>query len=130
MGLIVQKFGGSSVANAEKVRNVAQIVTDTYRAGNNVVLLLLTLTKPSGGVLPKDLNVTAMLKLKSAISRALRKGDVFSRYSKSQYILMLSVRQFSDVEIITERLQKCFAAEQPPKGVRLQPKARELSPIV
>lgn len=82
-----------------------------------MVLLLLTLTKPSGGVLPKDLNVTAMLKLKSATSRALRKGDVFSRYSKSQYILMLSVRQFSDVEIITERLQKCFAAEQPPKGV-------------
>ena len=106
------------------------VARSAERAGNNVVLLLLTLTKPSGGVLPKDLNVTAMLKLKSAISRALRKGDVFSRYSKSQYILMLSVRQFSDVEIITERLQKCFAAEQPPKGVRLQPKARELSPIV
>lgn len=27
MALIVQKFGGSSVANADKVRNVAQIVT-------------------------------------------------------------------------------------------------------
>ena len=40
MGLIVQKFGGSSVANAEKVRNVAQIVTDTYRAGNNVVVVV------------------------------------------------------------------------------------------
>ena len=34
MGLIVQKFGGSSVANAERVMNVANIVTDTYRAGN------------------------------------------------------------------------------------------------
>ena len=29
MGLIVQKFGGSSVANAERVLNVAGIVTDT-----------------------------------------------------------------------------------------------------
>ena len=29
MGLIVQKFGGSSVANAERVMNVARIVTDT-----------------------------------------------------------------------------------------------------
>lgn len=106
------------------------VARSAERAGNNVALLLLTLTRPGGGVLPKDLNVTAMLKLKSAISRALRKGDVFSRYSKSQYILMLSVRQFSDVEIITERLQKFFAAEQPPKGVRLQPKARQLSPIV
>ena len=35
--LVVQKFGGSSVANAERVFNVAQIVTDTYKAGNDVV---------------------------------------------------------------------------------------------
>ena len=30
MALIVQKFGGSSVANAERVFNVADIVTKTY----------------------------------------------------------------------------------------------------
>lgn len=40
MGLIVQKFGGSSVANAERVMNVAGIVTDTYRAGNDVVVVV------------------------------------------------------------------------------------------
>ena len=39
MGLIVQKFGGSSVANAERVMNVARIVTDTYRQGNDVVVV-------------------------------------------------------------------------------------------
>ncbi len=38
MSLIVQKFGGSSVANAERVMNVARIITDTYKAGNNVVV--------------------------------------------------------------------------------------------
>ena len=32
MSLIVQKFGGSSVANAERLRNVASIVGDTYAA--------------------------------------------------------------------------------------------------
>lgn len=40
MNLIVQKFGGSSVANAERVRNVAQIVTETYKKGNNVVVVV------------------------------------------------------------------------------------------
>ena len=40
MGLIVQKFGGSSVANAERVMNVAKIVTDTYREGNDVVVVV------------------------------------------------------------------------------------------
>ena len=40
MGLIVQKFGGSSVANADKIRNVARIITETYRRGHNVVAVL------------------------------------------------------------------------------------------
>lgn len=40
MSLIVQKFGGSSVANAERVMNVAGIVTDTYNKGNNVIVVV------------------------------------------------------------------------------------------
>lgn len=40
MSLIVQKFGGSSVANAERVNNVASIVTDTYNQGNDVVVVV------------------------------------------------------------------------------------------
>ncbi len=40
MGLIVQKFGGTSVANAERIQNVARIITDTYRQGNSVVAVL------------------------------------------------------------------------------------------
>ncbi len=40
MSLIVQKFGGSSVANAERVFNVAKIVTDTYKKGNDVVVVV------------------------------------------------------------------------------------------
>ena len=40
MGLIVQKFGGSSVADADRVRNVARIITETYRKGHNVVVVL------------------------------------------------------------------------------------------
>lgn len=40
MGLIVQKFGGSSVADAERLRNVARIIADTYRNGHQVVAVL------------------------------------------------------------------------------------------
>lgn len=40
MALIVKKFGGSSVANAERVQNVARIVTDEYKKGNNVVVVV------------------------------------------------------------------------------------------
>ncbi|MBQ3242490.1 MAG: aspartate kinase [Oscillospiraceae bacterium] len=40
MSLIVQKFGGSSVANAERVFNVARIVTETYDKGNDVIVVV------------------------------------------------------------------------------------------
>ena len=38
--MIVQKFGGTSVADTERLRNVARIITDTYKAGNQVVVVL------------------------------------------------------------------------------------------
>lgn len=40
MALIVQKFGGSSVADAERVMNVARIVTETYKQGNDVAVVV------------------------------------------------------------------------------------------
>ena len=40
MGLIVQKFGGTSVKDAERIFNVANIVTETYAKGNNVIVVV------------------------------------------------------------------------------------------
>ena len=40
MALIVQKFGGSSVADAARVKNVANRVVETYKAGNQVVVVV------------------------------------------------------------------------------------------
>lgn len=40
MGLIVQKFGGSSVKNAERIFNVAKIITDTFSEGHDVVAVV------------------------------------------------------------------------------------------
>lgn len=40
MALIVQKFGGSSVADADRVRNVANRVVETANAGNKVVVVV------------------------------------------------------------------------------------------
>ena len=40
MGLIVQKFGGSSVADRDRIFNVARIVANTHAAGNDVVVVV------------------------------------------------------------------------------------------
>ena len=40
MALIVQKFGGSSVADRDRIFNVARIVANTHAAGNDVVVVV------------------------------------------------------------------------------------------
>ncbi|QOQ38060.1 aspartate kinase [Trueperella pecoris] len=40
MSLIVQKFGGSSVADADGIKRVAKRIVDTHQAGNKVVVIV------------------------------------------------------------------------------------------
>ncbi len=55
MALIVQKFGGSSVADVEKVRRVAGIIAETYRAGNDVIVVLSAQGKTTDALIAKAL---------------------------------------------------------------------------
>lgn len=40
MGLVVQKFGGTSVADSQKIKNVAYAVIKEYKNGNNVIAVV------------------------------------------------------------------------------------------
>ena len=40
MALIVQKFGGTSVRDAQRIDNVANIVTTAYKGGNDVIVVV------------------------------------------------------------------------------------------
>ena len=57
--LIVQKFGGSSVADAEKIRRVAGIIADTYCEGNDVVVVLSAQGDTTDDLLEKAAEINA-----------------------------------------------------------------------
>ncbi len=40
MALVVQKYGGSSVADADRIRRVAERIVETKKAGNDVVVVV------------------------------------------------------------------------------------------
>ena len=40
MALVVQKYGGSSVSNADRIRRVAERIVETKKAGNDVVVVV------------------------------------------------------------------------------------------
>ena len=51
MSLIVQKFGGSSVADEDKIRHVARRIVDTRRAGHDVVAVVSAMGKTTNNLL-------------------------------------------------------------------------------
>lgn len=59
--LIVKKFGGSSVADRERIFNVANRCLEDYRKGNDVVIVLSAMGKTTDGLIAKaaDINPKA-----------------------------------------------------------------------
>ncbi len=51
MSLVIQKFGGTSVADAERIRNVARRIVDTYNEGNGVVAVVSAMGKSTDELL-------------------------------------------------------------------------------
>ena len=51
MGLIIQKYGGTSVANLDRIRNVAKRITKAYDNGNNVVVIVSAMSGVTDGLI-------------------------------------------------------------------------------
>lgn len=62
MSLIVQKFGGTSVANIERIRNVAKRVAKTYDQGNKMVVILSAMAGVTDSILSLAKQITHSLK--------------------------------------------------------------------
>ena len=84
------------------------VVRNATRNSEDVILLLVTLVPLEA---PKQEMIRVMLSVKELIKNMLRKGDVFARYSRNQYVLMLSVKNTDDYKIVRDRLltryEKC-----------------------
>ena len=58
MGIIVQKFGGSSVANTEKLFTVCNHIIKEYDAGNNVVVVVSAQGKTTDKLVLEEQEIT------------------------------------------------------------------------
>ena len=59
MALIVQKYGGSSVATAEKIRNICKNIAKAYDEGNQVVVVLSAQGDTTDHLIHKMLEINA-----------------------------------------------------------------------
>ena len=59
MALIVQKFGGSSVKDRDRIFNVARIVANTHNAGNDVVVVVSAQGDTTDDLIAKAAEITS-----------------------------------------------------------------------
>lgn len=103
------------------------VVRNATRNSEDVILLLVTLVPLEA---PKQEMIRGMLSVKELIKNMLRKGDVFARYSRNQYVLMLSVRQAGDTAVVAERLLKSWRSCGASSGMRIDITSGVPDPIV
>ncbi|WP_311654963.1 aspartate kinase [Rothia mucilaginosa] len=78
MSLIVQKFGGSSVADAEGVKRVARRVVDTQKAGNDVVVVVSAMGDTTDELLDLAAEVTSNVAPSRELDMLLTAGERIS----------------------------------------------------
>ncbi len=78
MALIVKKFGGSSVADAARVQNVARIVTDEYKKGNNVVVVVSAQGDTTDDLIEKAKEINPLGGSKREMDMLLSAGEQIS----------------------------------------------------
>ena len=98
------------------------------RTGQSVYLAIITVAAGRGGMPgQKQLNQITE-RLGDTIRISLRNGDIYTRYSLLQFLLMLPSTSFENVEMILERISRGFRYNYPKSGVLLQTMLLPLEP--
>ena len=100
------------------------------RSGDSIYLGLITLNPAENIDNPstKSKLNKAMDDLVAALNDTLRKGDVYSRYSVSQYVLLLPSASFENVEMVMKRISSAFYRRHIKKDFTLSYKMLPLDP--
>lgn len=97
------------------------------RSGACVHIALVTVSLPDGGVPPLGvLNIT-MDQLLEVLVHNLRRGDVVSKYSGAQYVVMLPAANFEDSTMVVERIVNAFYRQHRRNFLKITYRIRELS---
>jgi DNA-binding SARP family transcriptional activator len=113
-----------------------QIFKDIYRfiarrvnrTGESIFIMLCTLTDKEGEIPSIKYLAEAMEGLKFSIGRSLRKGDLFSRYSNSQFVVMLPDITYENGCMVGKRIENAYKKNKVSKVVVMHYKLQPLDP--
>lgn len=100
----------------------------TERTGNGLHAALLSLSGGEGGPLAQHSLDRAMDHLQEVIRAQLRRGDVFTRCSASQFALLLPQTGYEDSRMICSRITRAFVRQYPHSPALIQVSVQPVPP--
>lgn len=123
-----EKIDSAYFCDYEIFKSIYRIeVRLTERFGQSVFVALLTLE--TSGKEKQAAVSDAMQFLKTVILSSLRKSDIVSRFSNTQFILMLPSLTFENGQMVLNRISKKFYEKGRISGFKLHTKLNPLSPL-
>jgi DNA-binding SARP family transcriptional activator len=112
----------------EFFRNIYQLeARSAARTGQVVYVCLLSVGDARGHQPQQNVLNRAMFKLREVVTLSLRHGDVFTRYSVCQYLVMLPTNSYETGSMVMRRICDRFRRENPKMPVVL---SHALMPVV
>jgi len=96
------------------------------RAGTCIHIALITVSTPSGGIPALKLLNKTMDQLLEVLIQNLRRGDIISKYSGAQYVLMLPTANYEDGTMVLDRIVDSFYRQYRRSFLKLNCKLRQL----
>lgn len=114
------KHSGAFCCEPSVFRDIYQLQTRAIeRTGDSIFLCLLTISNLKGELLKPAVQTRAMDELGESIRRSLRRGDIFSRYSVSQYLMLLPTATYENGEMVLKRIIQNFKKEYSRKDLSI-----------
>ncbi len=123
-----QEYDGAYYCTYEGFKNIYRFVTrNSKRSRQPCYLVLYTLIDRNNDVPSASLGDRAIRILKDAISRSLRCGDLYARYSYCQYVVILPGASDENVQKVAQRVVECYNSYGTIPGIRLTYKLHALA---
>lgn len=121
---------GAFFCDYEVFKNMYRLeARSASRNGQTVFLALLTLRDNNSAHPQAKHFVRAMGVLEHCIKAGLRRGDVVSRYSSTQYVVMLQTLTYENSHMVMERISTNFYKEYKGRDMSLSTELQPLTPI-
>ena len=119
--------GGAFFCDYDVFKSIYRIQARlVLRTGQPIFVILFTLIGTNGKQPPAETEKNAAAKLKAAILVSLRKGDIVTAYSSTQFIAMLPLINYENTCAVTERILKKFRFDYRKGDVKILTKVAPL----